>query len=225
MPIAIYHARAGLASARLSTDGRRQAGLREADVDAASRQPRRRAADVVLLPLRRLHGATVPGADLARGNRLLRRRLRRAHLGGYRLGLALGAPAGGCRSRVDRPPPCSSGAARSWCRTCSRRSRSPAGSWPAWSGACSGPLSWGTFTPARALRSIFGITCVAGTVTAALRSSSRSSTVAAALPQFFPGRRSERGAGRAPPARACAAARDLRSCSASSRSRSSGVLA
>ena len=65
MPIAIYDARAGLASARLSTDGRRQAGLREADVDAASRQPRRRAADVVLLPLRRLHGATVPGADVA----------------------------------------------------------------------------------------------------------------------------------------------------------------
>src|SRR4030095_1456424 len=102
MPNAIYHARAGLASARLSTDGRRQAGLREAAVDAASRQSRRRAADVVLLPVRRLHGASVPGADLARGDRLLRRRLWRAHLGGYRMGLALGAPAGGRRSCVDR---------------------------------------------------------------------------------------------------------------------------
>src|SRR5438132_2790395 len=118
MCTAIYHAHAGLGSARLFADGARggrQARVREADVDAAPRQPPRRVAHVVLLPVRRLHGGPVPGGDLPSGDRVLRRRLRHADRARDRVGLALGAPprarghGGGPRSR-DRAPPRDPGA-------------------------------------------------------------------------------------------------------------------
>ncbi len=49
------------------------------------------------------------------------------------------------------------------------------------------PAVWGIFTPARSLRSIFGITCVAGTVTAALIFFAVEHQWRRALPAFFPG--------------------------------------
>src|SRR5262249_46756582 len=84
---------AGRRPARLAAHGGRPAYLREADVAPAPRQSRRRAADVVLLPLHRLHGTAVPGADLPGGDHLQRGLLRRADHGGNPLGLALGASA------------------------------------------------------------------------------------------------------------------------------------
>jgi adenylate cyclase len=49
------------------------------------------------------------------------------------------------------------------------------------------PLIWGFFTPANSLRSIFGITCVAGTVTAALVFFAIEHQWRRVLPAFFPG--------------------------------------
>ena len=49
------------------------------------------------------------------------------------------------------------------------------------------PVIWGFFTPASSLRSIFGITCVAGTVTAALVFFAVEHQWRAVLPTFFPG--------------------------------------
>jgi adenylate cyclase len=49
------------------------------------------------------------------------------------------------------------------------------------------PVIWGFFTPARSIRSIFGITCVAGTVTAALVFFSVEHQWRRVLPAFFPG--------------------------------------
>ena len=49
------------------------------------------------------------------------------------------------------------------------------------------PVIWGFFTPAHSLRSIFGITCVAGTVTAALVFFAVEHQWRTVLPAFFPG--------------------------------------
>ncbi|HXL46942.1 MAG TPA: adenylate/guanylate cyclase domain-containing protein [Candidatus Binatia bacterium] len=49
------------------------------------------------------------------------------------------------------------------------------------------PIIWGIFTPGRSLRSIFGITCVAGTVTAALVFFAVEHQWRRVLPSFFPG--------------------------------------
>src|SRR5262245_7101516 len=49
------------------------------------------------------------------------------------------------------------------------------------------PLIWGFFTPANSLRSIFGITCVAGTVTAALVFFAIEHQWRRVLPAYFPG--------------------------------------
>jgi adenylate cyclase len=49
------------------------------------------------------------------------------------------------------------------------------------------PALWGFFTPGRSLRSIFGITCVAGTVTAALVFFAVEHQWRRVLPAFFPG--------------------------------------
>jgi adenylate cyclase len=49
------------------------------------------------------------------------------------------------------------------------------------------PVIWGFFTPANSLRSIFGITCVAGTVTAALVFFAVEHQWRTVLPAFFPG--------------------------------------
>ena len=49
------------------------------------------------------------------------------------------------------------------------------------------PALWGIFTPGRSLRSIFGITCVAGTVTAALVFFAVEHQWRRVLPSFFPG--------------------------------------
>src|SRR2546427_5350424 len=49
------------------------------------------------------------------------------------------------------------------------------------------PILWGIFSPARSLRSVFGITCVAGTVTAALIFFAVEHQWRRVLPAFFPG--------------------------------------
>jgi adenylate cyclase len=49
------------------------------------------------------------------------------------------------------------------------------------------PLIWGFFTPARSVRLLFGITCVAGTVTAALVFFAVEHQWRRVLPSFFPG--------------------------------------
>src|SRR5437660_17408 len=49
------------------------------------------------------------------------------------------------------------------------------------------PVLWGIFTPARSLRSVFGITCVAGSVTAVLIFFSVEHQWRRVLPVFFPG--------------------------------------
>src|SRR6266545_3067504 len=49
------------------------------------------------------------------------------------------------------------------------------------------PILWGIFSPARSLRSVFGITCVAGTVTAALIFFAVEHQWRRVLPVFFPG--------------------------------------
>src|SRR2546428_8201163 len=49
------------------------------------------------------------------------------------------------------------------------------------------PVLWGIFTPARSLRLVFGITCVAGTVTAALIFFAVEHQWRRVLPAFFPG--------------------------------------
>ncbi len=49
------------------------------------------------------------------------------------------------------------------------------------------PIIWGFFTPASSLRSVFGITCVAGSVTAALVFFAVEHQWRRVLPKFFPG--------------------------------------
>ena len=49
------------------------------------------------------------------------------------------------------------------------------------------PILWGIFSPARSLRSVFGITCIAGTVTAALIFFAVEHQWRRVLPAFFPG--------------------------------------
>jgi adenylate cyclase len=49
------------------------------------------------------------------------------------------------------------------------------------------PIIWGIFTPGRSIRSVFGITCVAGTVTAALVFFAVEHQWRRVLPAFFPG--------------------------------------